>query len=66
MSMHVRACCKNRLTMAKPIAAESQRFSAQGLADDHIDLKGEGRHLFARATAVNRVDATRLPPGLAI
>ena len=33
--------------MSEPTPAEVQRFIAQGLACDHIDVEGDGRHFFA-------------------
>ena len=33
--------------MADPTPAEVQRFIAQGLACEHIDVEGDGRHFFA-------------------
>ncbi len=33
--------------MADPTPDEVQRFIAQGLACDHIDVEGDGRHFFA-------------------
>jgi acid stress-induced BolA-like protein IbaG/YrbA len=33
--------------MADPTPAEVQHFIAQGLACDHIDVEGDGRHFFA-------------------
>jgi acid stress-induced BolA-like protein IbaG/YrbA len=33
--------------MADPTPDEVQRFIAQGLACDHLDVEGDGRHFFA-------------------
>ena len=33
--------------MADPTPDDVQRFIAQGLACDHIDVEGDGRHFFA-------------------
>jgi acid stress-induced BolA-like protein IbaG/YrbA len=33
--------------MADPTPADVQRFIAQGLACDHVDVEGDGRHFFA-------------------
>ena len=33
--------------MADPTPAEVQRFIAQGLACDHVEVEGDGRHFFA-------------------
>jgi len=33
--------------MADPTPAEVQRFIAQGLACEHIEVEGDGRHFFA-------------------
>ena len=33
--------------MADPTPAEVQRFIAQGLVCDHVDVEGDGRHFFA-------------------
>jgi acid stress-induced BolA-like protein IbaG/YrbA len=33
--------------MADPTPAEVQRFIAQGLACDHVEVDGDGRHFFA-------------------
>ena len=33
--------------MSDPTPDEVQRFIAQGLACDHIDVEGDGRHFFA-------------------
>jgi len=33
--------------MADPTAAEVQRFIAQGIACEHLEVEGDGRHFFA-------------------
>jgi acid stress-induced BolA-like protein IbaG/YrbA len=33
--------------MAEPTPAEVQRFIAQGLACEHLEVAGDGRHFFA-------------------
>src|ERR1700712_1614495 len=33
--------------MADPTPAEVQRFIAQGLACEHVEVEGDGRHFFA-------------------
>ncbi len=33
--------------MADPTPAEVQQFIAQGLACDHVEVEGDGRHFFA-------------------
>ena len=33
--------------MAEPTPAEVQRFIAQGLACEHVEVEGDGRHFFA-------------------
>ena len=33
--------------MSEPTPAEVQRFIAQGLACDHLEVEGDGRHFFA-------------------
>jgi acid stress-induced BolA-like protein IbaG/YrbA len=33
--------------MADPTAADVQRFIAQGLACEHLEVEGDGRHFFA-------------------
>ena len=33
--------------MADPTAADVQRFIAQGLACEHLQVEGDGRHFFA-------------------
>jgi acid stress-induced BolA-like protein IbaG/YrbA len=33
--------------MSDPTAADVQRFIAQGLACEHLEVEGDGRHFFA-------------------
>ncbi len=33
--------------MAEPTAAEIERFISQGLACEHVEVEGDGRHFFA-------------------
>ena len=33
--------------MAEPTAADVERFIAQGLACEHLEVEGDGRHFFA-------------------
>ncbi len=41
------AAARIERTMAEPTAAEIERFIAQGLACEHLQVEGDGRHFFA-------------------
>ena len=38
--------------MSEPTPAEVERFIAQGLACDHLEVEGDGRHFFATIVSV--------------
>lgn len=46
--------------MADPTPDEVQRFIAQGLACDHIDVEGDGRHFFATIVSAEFEGTTRI------
>ena len=48
--------------MADPTPDEVQRFIAQGLACEHIDVEGDGRHFFATIVSVEFEGTTRVKP----
>jgi len=46
--------------MADPTPDEVQRFIAQGLACEHLDVEGDGRHFFATIVSAEFEGATRV------
>jgi len=46
--------------MADPTPDEVRRFIAQGLACDHIDVEGDGRHFFATIVSAEFEGTTRV------
>ena len=46
--------------MSEPTAAEVQRFIAQGLVCDHIDVDGDGRHFFATIVSAEFEGSSRV------
>jgi acid stress-induced BolA-like protein IbaG/YrbA len=46
--------------MADPTPAEVQRFIAQGLVCDHVDVEGDGRHFFATIVSPEFEGTTRV------
>ena len=46
--------------MSEPTPAEVQRFIAQGLVCDHVDVEGDGRHFFATIVSVEFEGANRV------
>ena len=46
--------------MSEPTPAEVQRFIAQGLVCDHIDVEGDGRHFFATIVSAEFEGTTRV------
>ena len=46
--------------MADPTPYEVQRFIAQGLACEHIDVEGDGRHFFATIVSAEFEGTTRI------
>ena len=46
--------------MADPTPDEVRRFIALGLACEHIDVEGDGRHFFATIVSVEFEGATRI------
>ncbi|MES2994400.1 MAG: BolA family protein [Pseudomonadota bacterium] len=46
--------------MADPTPDDVQRFIAQGLACDHIDVEGDGRHFFATIVSAEFEGTTRV------
>jgi len=46
--------------MADPTPDEVQRFIAQGLACEHIDVEGDGRHFFATIVSAEFEGTTRV------
>ena len=46
--------------MADPTPDEVQRFIAQGLACEHIDVDGDGRHFFATIVSAEFEGTTRV------
>ncbi len=46
--------------MSEPTPAEVQRFIAQGLVCDHIDVEGDGRHFFATIVSVEFEGTSRV------
>ena len=46
--------------MADPTPEEVQRFIAQGLACEHIDVEGDGRHFFATIVSAEFEGTTRV------
>ena len=47
-------------TMADPTPAEVQRFIAQGLACEHLEVEGDGRHFFATIVSGEFTGLTRI------
>ena len=46
--------------MADPTPAEVERLLAQGLACDHLQVEGDGRHFFATIVSPEFVGASRV------
>ena len=46
--------------MAEPTPAEVQRFIAQGLACEHLEVEGDGRHFFATIVSAEFEGASRV------
>ncbi|HEY9240002.1 MAG TPA: BolA family protein [Burkholderiaceae bacterium] len=46
--------------MADPTPDDVRRFIAQGLACDHIDVEGDGRHFFATIVSAEFDGTTRV------
>jgi acid stress-induced BolA-like protein IbaG/YrbA len=46
--------------MADPTPAEVQRYIAQGLACEHVEVDGDGRHFFATIVSAEFEGASRV------
>lgn len=46
--------------MADPTPADVQRFIAQGLPCDHLQVEGDGRHFFATIVSAEFESASRI------
>ncbi|MBS0449417.1 MAG: BolA family transcriptional regulator [Proteobacteria bacterium] len=46
--------------MADPTPAELQRYIAQGLACEHVEVDGDGRHFFATIVSAEFEGASRV------
>jgi acid stress-induced BolA-like protein IbaG/YrbA len=46
--------------MADPTAADVERFIAQGLACEHLEISGDGRHFFATIVSAQFAGASRV------
>ena len=46
--------------MADPTPAEIERFIAQGLACEHLDVQGDGRHFFATIVSAKFEGVSRI------
>jgi acid stress-induced BolA-like protein IbaG/YrbA len=46
--------------MADPTASEVERFIAQGLACEHLQVEGDGRHFFATIVSAEFQGASRV------
>jgi acid stress-induced BolA-like protein IbaG/YrbA len=46
--------------MSDPTAADVQRFIAQGLACEHLEVEGDGRHFFATIVSAEFEGANRV------
>ncbi len=46
--------------MSEPTPAEVQRFIAQGLSCDHLEVEGDGRHFFATIVSVEFEGTSRV------
>jgi acid stress-induced BolA-like protein IbaG/YrbA len=46
--------------MADPTPAEIERFIADGLACEHLDVEGDGRHFFATIVSAEFEGASRI------
>ena len=46
--------------MADPTPAEVQRYIAQGLACEHVEVEGDGRHFFATIVSAEFEGASRV------
>ncbi len=46
--------------MAEPTPADVQRFIAQGLACEHLEVEGDGRHFFATIVSAEFEGASRV------
>ena len=48
------------IIMADPTPAEVQRYIAQGLACEHVEVEGDGRHFFATIVSAEFEGAPRV------
>jgi acid stress-induced BolA-like protein IbaG/YrbA len=46
--------------MSEPTAADLQRFIASGLACEHVEVEGDGRHFFATIVSVEFEGKSRI------
>lgn len=46
--------------MADPTAADIERFVADGLACEHVEVEGDGRHFFATIVSAEFEGSTRI------
>ena len=46
--------------MAEPTTADIQRFIAEGLACEHVEVEGDGRHFFATIVSHEFEGTTRI------
>jgi acid stress-induced BolA-like protein IbaG/YrbA len=46
--------------MSDPTAADVQRFIAQGLACEHLEVEGDGQHFFATIVSAEFEGASRI------
>jgi len=46
--------------MAEPTATDVQRYIAQGLACEHLEVQGDGRHFFATIVSAEFEGANRV------
>jgi len=46
--------------MAEPTAAEVRRYIAEGLACEHLEVEGDGRHFFATIVSAEFDGASRV------
>ena len=46
--------------MAEPTAAEIERFIADGLPCEHVEVEGDGRHFFATIVSTEFEGTTRI------
>ena len=50
----------HNFAMADPTPAEIERFIAQGLACEHLQVEGDGRHFFATSVSAQFEGANRV------